>query len=217
MMTDIYSKLAAANLNLLVVFDAVMRERNVTRAAERLRISQSAVSNALARLRHALGDELFVRKAQGVIPTPRAVELATPIRDIVERVHRVLSPEQFVPATADRTFTLVLNDHGAATLLPPLAERLRRQAPGVGIRTVPRVSDAKSWKTDRLSPSASVSLPVTFSRIVSPTATVALSSTTFVANTMAGLMLRLVRNFRPGEFVRVGDHFGSVVRSRVIV
>src|SRR6266436_8878218 len=97
-------KLGAIDLNLLVVFDAIMRDRSVTRAGQRLSLSQPAMSHALTRLRHMLKDELFVRSPSGMVPTPRAEELATPVRMALEGLQQSLEPVQFEPAKATATF-----------------------------------------------------------------------------------------------------------------
>src|SRR5579862_653575 len=97
-------KLGAIDLNLLVVFDAVMQERNVTRAGQRLGLSQPAMSHALTRLRHMLKDDLFVRSPKGMRPTPRAEELALPVRTALDGLQHSLEPPQFVPSTATRRF-----------------------------------------------------------------------------------------------------------------
>jgi DNA-binding transcriptional LysR family regulator len=125
------------DLNLLVVFDAVMREKNVTRAAERVFLTQSAVSSALGRLRHQLGDELFVRGPGRLRPTPRALELEEPVRALLAELEQVLSPPRFDPATERRTFTIATNDYFTAVVAPPLAKRLAREAPGIDLRIVP--------------------------------------------------------------------------------
>src|SRR5437016_7279037 len=97
-------KLGAMDLNLLVVFDAIMRDRNVTRAGERLGLSQPAMSHALARLRHVLKDELFVRSPRGMVPTPRAEQLAASVGAALEGLHHALLPLEFEPATTRQTF-----------------------------------------------------------------------------------------------------------------
>src|SRR5712671_7546296 len=91
-------KWGAFDLNLLVVFDAVMQERSVTRAGNRLGLSQPAMSHALARLRHMLKDELFVRSPKGMIPTPRAEQLALPIRQALDGLQHSLEPNRFDPS-----------------------------------------------------------------------------------------------------------------------
>src|ERR1700724_2749655 len=90
--------LSAFDLNLLIVFDAVMRERSVTRAAAGIGLSQPAVSHALGRLRHLLGDELFVRTPTGMTPTPRAEILAGPLRDALSDLRLALEPAAFSAA-----------------------------------------------------------------------------------------------------------------------
>src|SRR6266446_4898004 len=97
-------KLGAIDLNLLVVFDAIMTERSVTRAGQRLGLSQPAMSHALTRLRHMLEDDLFVRSPAGMMPTPRAEQLASPVRIALDGLQQSLEPAQFEPSKATRTF-----------------------------------------------------------------------------------------------------------------
>jgi DNA-binding transcriptional LysR family regulator len=123
-------KLGAIDLNLLVVFDAVMRERNVTRAGERLGLSQPAMSHALTRLRHMLNDELFVRSPKGMLPTPRAEELALPLRQALDGLQHALEPATFDPS-AKRTFRIAADNYAAIVLVAPAAARIARNAPGV--------------------------------------------------------------------------------------
>lgn len=122
------------DLNLLVILDALLAERHVTRAAERLHLSQPAVSHALARLRDLLGDPLLVRAGGALVPTARALELAQPLRETLERVQDLLAPAGFDPASANRTFRLAMSDYGAAMLLPGLVPILRSQAPGIDLQ-----------------------------------------------------------------------------------
>jgi LysR family transcriptional activator of mexEF-oprN operon len=118
------------DLNLLRVFDAVMRERHVTRAAEKLHLSQPAVPNALARLRHALGDELFLRKPGGVEPTSLSLSLAGPVAEVLDRLHQMLAVHHpFDAATTDRIFTVAFSEYAESVLAPPLLELLRKEAP----------------------------------------------------------------------------------------
>lgn len=125
------------DLNLLKVFDTVMAERSLTRAAEQLALTQPAVSNALRRLRDALGDELLVRKGRTLEPTPRGQELWPAVRETLQRLQASLAPAVFEPATADTTFVLTMADATAAELMPGLVEVLARDAPGVSLRVVP--------------------------------------------------------------------------------
>ncbi|MEM7569495.1 MAG: LysR family transcriptional regulator [Pseudomonadota bacterium] len=126
--------LNALDLNLLKVFDAVMREGNVTRAADRLGLTQPAVSNAVGRLRGQLKDDLFLRGPGGMHPTPRAEELAGPIRHILSMLEDTLDDAAFDPETSRRTFRLVAVDLGTSVLLARLAAYLGKHAPGVNIR-----------------------------------------------------------------------------------
>jgi DNA-binding transcriptional LysR family regulator len=124
-------KLGAIDLNLLVVFDAIMRERSVTRAGHQLGLSQPAMSHALARLRHMLKDELYVRSPNGMMPTPRAEELATPIRIALDGLQQSLEPVQFDPSEATRAFHIAVDNYAALVLVAPIAARVARTAPGV--------------------------------------------------------------------------------------
>jgi LysR family transcriptional activator of mexEF-oprN operon len=119
------------DLNLLRVFDAVARERHVTRASQRLNLSQSAVSNALARLRAALGDELFLRRPGGVEPTALALSLIIPVGDMLGRLRETLaSHAPFDPASSDRVFSVAFSEYAEVTLAPPLLARMVQLAPG---------------------------------------------------------------------------------------
>jgi DNA-binding transcriptional LysR family regulator len=124
-------KLGAIDLNLLVVFDAVMRERNVTRAGRHLGLSQPAMSHALTRLRHMLKDDLFVRSPKGMLPTPRAEQLALPVRIALDGLQHSLEPSQFIPDEATRRFGIAVDNYSAIVLAGPVAEQVARLAPGV--------------------------------------------------------------------------------------
>ena len=126
--------LSRADLNLLVLFEIVLDERHVGRAAQRLDLSASAVSHGLGRLRRLLGDPLFLRTPKGVVPTARATELAEPIADILARVRSVVSTaEPFDPKTSTRRFTIGAPDGVSAVVLPALLAALDRVAPTVDI------------------------------------------------------------------------------------
>ncbi len=131
------STLRALDLNLLKVFDVVMAERSLTRAAHILSITQPAVSNSLRRLREALDDELMVRKGRTLEPTTRAQELWPAVRDMLQRLQNALAPQVFDPASATTTFVLTMADATAAELMPPLVELITAHAPGVSLRVVP--------------------------------------------------------------------------------
>ncbi len=125
------------DLNLLRVFDAVLAERNVTRAAERLYLSQPAVSHALTRLRHAVGDDLFVKVPGGVRPTPRARELGAPVNEALAALEQALNPPEFDPATSTRSFRIATHDYLTTVLMADLAAHLAALAPGVSVRLRP--------------------------------------------------------------------------------
>ena len=126
--------LARVDLNLLVVFEAVLKERHVGQAAEKLNLSASAISHSLGRLRRLLNDPLFLRTPRGVVPTARATELAEPIADILARVRGVLATaEPFDPATSTRRFMIAAPDAVLAVLLPYLLAGLARLAPGINL------------------------------------------------------------------------------------
>jgi DNA-binding transcriptional LysR family regulator len=119
----------AFDLNLLIVFDAVMQERSVTRAGQRIGLSQPAMSHALGRLRHMLKDELFIRAPEGMVPTPRAEALAQPLRSALSEMQLALEPAAFDPAAADRRFVLAVNNYAAVVLAPPLVTAASAAAP----------------------------------------------------------------------------------------
>jgi DNA-binding transcriptional LysR family regulator len=124
------------DLNLLRTFDAVLRDGSVTAAGERLGLSQPAMSNALSRLRRLLDDPLFVRTPRGMRPTPFAQRLAAPVRQALDLIQATLAQQAaFDPRTSQRSFRLQLSDVGEIVFLPPLLERLERDAPGVRIET----------------------------------------------------------------------------------
>jgi DNA-binding transcriptional LysR family regulator len=125
------------DLNLLRVFDEVMAERSLTRAAHNLSLTQPAVSNALRRLRQALGDELVRRAGQGVEPTPHALALWPSVRQALRQLHGAIVPRSFEPQQATSTFVLAMADATAAELMGGLAIRLQEAAPGVSVRVVP--------------------------------------------------------------------------------
>jgi DNA-binding transcriptional LysR family regulator len=121
------------DLNLLVTFEVLMSEGSVTRAAQRLGRTQSAVSHALARLREQLGDPLLVKTGSGMAPSPFARELIIEMRPILRSIQRVVAPpEPFDPATSRRAFRLAIADF-APTLLPRVISEVQRLAPGVSV------------------------------------------------------------------------------------
>jgi len=126
------------DLNLLVVFITLWETQSVTRASERLALSQSAVSHALRRLRERMGDELFVLGRAGLLPTPRATELIGPIREALEKIDQAVQGDaSFAPATARRTFRIAAGDFVEFLILPRLLQHISIAAPGVVIEIVP--------------------------------------------------------------------------------
>jgi len=126
---------AAFDLNLLRVFNALMRERSATRAGEAIGLSQPAVSAALNRLRHLLNDQLFVRRGNDMVPTPRAVSLDETVREALAGLEAALAGDRrFDPGAADRLFTLIGADFFSTLLMPKLSERLAVKAPRVRLR-----------------------------------------------------------------------------------
>ena len=134
--------LAGVDLNLLVVFDALMVERNTTRAGDRIGMSQPAVSKALNRLRHLCKDDLFIRCAEGMKPTPRAIELAAPVQQALQELSNALEPNVFDPATEKRIFRIMTNDLIARLMMPMVMARLDRVAPNIEIHLIPEVSNS---------------------------------------------------------------------------
>ena len=125
------------DLNLLRVFDEVMTERSLTRAARNLSLTQPAVSNAMRRLRDTLGDDLLRRSGQGLEPTPHALNIWPSVREALRNLQESLVPSDFTPAEATTTFVLAMADATAAELMPGLIAVMDQDAPGVSVRVVP--------------------------------------------------------------------------------
>ncbi len=128
-------KLVRTDLNLLVVMQILLEEKNVTRAAKRLNVSQPALSKTLQKLREVFEDELFTRTAHGLVPTPRAEMLSRDLPPLLEHVDDILGSEDFSPATFEGSFTILLPPLLSESLLPPLMAELHREAPGVKVVT----------------------------------------------------------------------------------
>lgn len=119
------------DLNLLVVLDVLLDERSVSRAAQRLNLSQPAVSGALKRLRETFQDPLFVRSQQGIRPTPQALELIGPVKTVLQDIDTILSSAEFNPDAADAVFTIAATDYAQTTFLAPLMRLVHREAPNI--------------------------------------------------------------------------------------
>lgn len=125
------------DLNLLLAFEAVYQEKNVSRAAKRIGLTQPALSSALSRLRALLDDPLFYRTAAGMSPTPRARELARPVLEALSQLRRALTPAGgFEPGEARRQFVIATNDYAEVRVLAPLLRRLEEEAPRVEVQVV---------------------------------------------------------------------------------
>jgi DNA-binding transcriptional LysR family regulator len=147
----------AFDLNLLRVFDALMRERSATRAGAQIGLSQPAVSQALNRLRGLLNDQLFVRRGPEMSPTPKAEALAPTIRNALAELERALSGDRtFDPAAAQRTYTILGADFVSLLIMPPLFARVSAAAPGVRLRLV----DTALGEVERLLQEDAVDLAV---------------------------------------------------------
>ena len=125
------------DLNLLRVFDEVMAERNLTRAARNLAITQPAASNALRRLREALGDELVTRAGYGVVPTPFALSIWPAVREALANLRSAIAPVDFDPTTTRDTFVLAMADATSAILIPRLLKTMETESPRASMRVRP--------------------------------------------------------------------------------
>ncbi|WP_396333518.1 LysR family transcriptional regulator [Burkholderia anthina] len=125
------------DLNLLVVFEALLRERSVTRAARDIGLTQGAMSHALNRLRVFFDDPLFVKTTDGMTPTPKGEQLGATVSEVIAAIRQnIVAEAGFEPLTARRTFVLCMTDMGELVFLPPLIRRLRKIAPGCVLRSV---------------------------------------------------------------------------------
>ncbi len=130
--------LRGLDLNLLVALDVLLDERNITRAADRLNLSQSGTSTALTRMREFFGDQLLVPMGRRMVLTPLAQTLVTPVREILLQAHTLIDTTPgFNAATATRMFTVMASDYVGTVFLPRVAARLARESPGIGLEIVP--------------------------------------------------------------------------------
>jgi LysR family transcriptional regulator, nod-box dependent transcriptional activator len=135
--------LGGIDLNLLVALDALLSERSVTRAAQRVGLSQPGMSNALGRLRRLFDDPLLVRQGATLVPTSRAEALIVPVHEALELIRSALdAPGRFDPATDRRSFRLSCSDYSVLMLIGPLVRALAADAPGVMVEVLPRLADA---------------------------------------------------------------------------
>ena len=134
-------ELAKVDLNLLISLQVLLEEKSVSRAAERLFITQPAMSKTLSRLRALFGDALFTRASHGMQPTPRALELERGLSAILGGISQLVTVNAFDPATAEEEVTIALSEYIGLALLPTLAERLQTQAPHLNLRIITRVEN----------------------------------------------------------------------------
>lgn len=141
------------NLNLLVALDALLSERHVSKAGRKLHLTQSTMSNALVQLRILFKDELLVRGSHGMIPTPRALELAPQVHEVIELIKKTIAPiEPFNPETAQREFRIGMSDYAEFLFLLPLCEYICRNAPGISLHAVHlnQITDSEIFNEKKL-------------------------------------------------------------------
>lgn len=137
------------DFNLLKALDVLLDERNVTRAAERLALTQPAVSGMLTRLRESFDDPLFVRAQRGMVPTTRALALAEPVKRLLSDIESLLQPQAFDPATARMTVTLASTDYALRAVVVPFLSAVREQAPNIRVAVQPVDNQALLAQFDR--------------------------------------------------------------------
>ena len=143
------SNINKIDLNLLIVLDALLDERSVTRAAARLGYTQPTISGMLARLRDLFGDPLFVRAQRGLLATPRAQALAVPLKQLLADSQHLVTRDAFDPANAEATFTVSSNDYMQQALLVPFVKVLRSEARQVRLAIVPPIIEGlgSTWRS----------------------------------------------------------------------
>jgi DNA-binding transcriptional LysR family regulator len=132
-------ELSRIDLNLLISLNVLLEEKSVSRAAERLFITQPAMSKTLGRLREVFADPLFTRSSHGMQPTPRALELASALESVLHQIQQLVSGQHFDPATWQGELTIALSEYVGIWLLPPLMARLQLHAPGITLKSITRV------------------------------------------------------------------------------
>ncbi len=154
-MTDIRK----VDFNLLVAFEALFEELSVSRAAERLALSQPTISGMLNRLRHLFDDPLFVRGQHGILPTPRAEALAAPVKSLLEDAKALVEPATFDPSNAEMTFSITVNDYMQYALVIPFIEALRKQAPRIRVAILPLLIAGLATKLMRGEVDLAITIP----------------------------------------------------------
>jgi len=137
------------DLNLLVVFDAMLQHRNVTRAADSIKLSQPAMSAAISRLRALFDDPLFVRTRMGMSPTPKAEALSQSVRQVVQTIQiDILQSKDFNPLLSDKTFTLLTPDIAEVNFLPRLISELAHKSPKINLKTLAMPREAAAYSLE---------------------------------------------------------------------
>lgn len=137
------------DLNLLKALDALLDERNVTRAAARLSLTQPAMSGMLTRLRDSFHDPLFVRSQRGIIPTQRALELAAPVKQVLTEIAVLLTPVDFDPLTANLTLTIAATDYALQAIAAPFLLELKKRAPRIRVALLPIENESLNAQLER--------------------------------------------------------------------
>lgn len=137
------------DFNLLKAFHVLLEERSVTRAATRLALTQPAVSGMLGRLRENFDDPLFVRARHGIVPTPRAQELAEPLGRVLRDIETLMQPTAFDPASAQMTLSIAGTDYSLSAVVVPFLSALRQQAPGIRVALLPIQDDQVAIQLER--------------------------------------------------------------------
>ena len=158
-------KLYLPDLNLLYVFDAMIRTGSVSKAAEEVGLTQPSMSNALTRLRTFFGDPMFVRSEGSMRPTPLALQLAQPLQEALEQIHRAIEGKRhFDPQISSRCFTICMNEMGERFFLPKIMARLAEVAPGINLETV----EMSSQQAQAALPNAEIDLAIGYFQDFAP-------------------------------------------------
>ena len=135
--------MAKTDLNLVVIFDAIMKEKSITAAADRLAMTQPSVSNAVSRMRHAWKDPLFVKDGRGIRPTPYAVKLWKSVAEPLAQINHAIAPDYFDPLTSKASFRIGITDGSASIVWPELRHIIEQEAPNINIYAVPYKVDGE--------------------------------------------------------------------------
>lgn len=206
--------LDAIDLNLLRIFDAVMTERNVTRAAFTLHMTQPAVSNAINRLRLTLKDPLFMKVQGGVLPTQRAELLWPPIRDALARIAETLERNEFDPARSEAVFRLAMSDYVADQVIRPLFVEQQMVAPNIRIHLHPYSLDNTATLLDKGEVDMAAGV---YSNFGSSLRTLPLETLTYVCAMRKGHPLLSLPRFTLDDFLRARHLVVSLLGTAALI